>query len=78
MLVYWRLLALKDVRVGRATRHAVRRIAPPTASAMDFAPNRMKITPTNRVTTTPWVRKNRRTAGRPAAKIKVTSASRNA
>ena len=36
------------------------------ASAIDRAPNRMKITPTTRVTATPWVRKNflnRRQAG---------------
>ena len=33
--------------------HAVRRMAPPAASAIDRAPNRMKMTPTTRVTATP-------------------------
>src|SRR5271157_3387837 len=49
-------------------------MAPPAASAIDRAPNRMKMTPTTRVTATPWVRKNFLTAGRPAAKISVASA----
>ena len=55
---------LEADRLGlRPAPHAVRRIAPPAASAIERAPNRMKMTPTSRVTATPWARKNRRTAG---------------
>ena len=53
-----------------------RRIAPLAASNSDFAPKAMNISPTTRVTATPWVRKKRRTAGSPAAKISVASAAR--
>ena len=56
--------------------HAVRRAAPSAASNSDLAPKAMNNRPTTRVTTTPWVRKNRRTAGSPAAKISVASAAR--
>jgi hypothetical protein len=51
--------------------HAALLIAPPAASAIDRAPNRMKITPTSRVIATPWVRKKRRTARSPRLGVAV-------
>lgn len=51
-----------DARAGAQARLAMLR----PASAKDLIPNRMKVTPTTRVTMRPCLRKKRRTAGRPA------------